>query len=174
MIAYHDTEWGVPLHDDRRLFEYLILDGMQAGLSWQVVLNKREGLRQAFHDFDPARIARYTERDLNRLLADPSVIRNRAKVLAAVTNARCFLEIQGEFGTFDRYTWQFVGGKPIRHRFKTVAEIPATSPESDAMSKDLQTRGFKFVGSTICCAFMQGAGLVNDHTTDCFRYRELR
>jgi DNA-3-methyladenine glycosylase I len=170
LIEYHDTEWGVPLHDDRKLFEFLILDGMQAGLSWQVVLNKRENLRKAFHRFNPRRIAKYDAKDVERLLANPGIIRNRAKILAAINNAQRFLEIQKEFGAFDKYIWQFVGGKPIQHRFKTLAEIPATSKESDAMSMDLQARGFKFVGSTICYAFMQAVGMVNDHTTNCFRY----
>ncbi len=173
MLAYHDTEWGVPQHDDARLFEYLMLDGMQAGLSWQIILTKRESMRSAYHHFDARRIARYGDQDVDRLLANTGVIRNRTKILAVIQNARKFIQVAEEFGTFDRYIWQFVGGKPIRHRFKTLAEIPATSAESDAMSKDLQGRGFKFVGSTICYAFMQGVGMVNDHTVDCFRYREL-
>jgi DNA-3-methyladenine glycosylase I len=173
MIAYHDTEWGVPVHDDRKHFEFLVLDGFQAGLSWAIVLKKREGFRRAFHDFDPARIARYTARDVKRLLADPGIVRNRLKIDATITNARRFLEVQQEFGSFDRYIWQFVGGKPLKNTRRTMAQIPAKTKASDAMSKDLQRRGFRFVGSTICYAYMQAAGMVNDHTTDCFRYREV-
>ncbi len=173
MVEYHDTEWGVPLHSDRLLFEFLVLDGFQAGLSWQVVLGKREHMRRVFHDFEPKRLTRCSEREIERLLLDPGIIRNRLKVHAAVNNARQFLQVQKEFGSFDRYIWQFVGGHPIVNRFKTLREIPATSEESDAMSVDLKERGFKFIGSTICYAFMQAAGMVNDHTTDCFRYREL-
>jgi DNA-3-methyladenine glycosylase I len=173
MIAYHDTEWGVPVHDDRKHFEFLVLDGFQAGLSWAIVLKKREGFRKAFHDFDPARIARYAARDVKRLLADPGIVRNRLKIDATITNARRFLEVQREFGSFDRYIWQFVGGKPLKNTRRTMAQIPAKTRESDAMSKDLQRRGFRFVGSTICYAYMQAAGMVNDHTTDCFRYREV-
>lgn len=173
MAAYHDTEWGVPVHDDRRLFEFLVLDAFQAGLSWAIVLKKREQFRRALHGFDPARIARYTARDLTRLLADPGIIRNRQKVEATVGNARRFLEAQAEFGSFDRYIWQFVGGRTIVHRFRTVGQIPATSRQSDAMSRDLRSRGFKFVGSTICYAFMQAAGLVNDHVVGCFRHPEV-
>lgn len=173
MIEYHDTEWGVAVHDDRKLFEFLVLDGFQAGVSWSIVLNKREGFRKAFHRFDPKRVAKYTDQDINRLLADASIIRNRLKILAAINNARRFLEIQKEFGTFDGYIWQFVGGKPIRHEYKRLSRIPATSKESDAMSKDLKARGFQFVGSTICYAFMQAAGMVNDHVTTCFRYRQV-
>jgi DNA-3-methyladenine glycosylase I len=173
MLAYHDTEWGVPVHDDRKHFEFLVLDGFQAGLSWAIVLKKREGFRRAFHDFDPARIARYTARDVKRLLADPGIVRNRLKIDATITNARRFLEVQQEFGSFDRYIWQFVGGKPLKNTRRTMAQIPAKTKASDAMSKDLQRRGFRFVGSTICYAYMQAAGMVNDHTTDCFRYREV-
>lgn len=173
MIAYHDTEWGVPLHDDRRLFEFLVLDGFQAGLSWAIVLGKREGFRRAFHGFDARRIARYTARDVRRLLADPGIVRNRLKIGAAIANARRFLETQGEFGSFDRYIWQFTGGAPLVNRRRTMAQIPARTEVSDAMSRDLRRRGFRFVGSTICYAFMQAAGMVNDHTVDCFRYREL-
>lgn len=172
MIAYHDTEWGVPTHDDRKLFELLLLDNAQAGLSWQTVLNKRENYRRAFDNFEPARIARYGERRIASLLANPGIIRNRLKVHAAVTNARAVLEIQEAFGSLDTFLWQFVGGRPIRNRWKTLQEIPATSPESDLMSKALKQRGFKFVGSTICYAFMQSAGLVNDHLIHCFRYRQ--
>ena len=172
MIRYHDTEWGVPLHDDRKLFELLMLDNAQAGLSWQTVLNKRENYRKAFDNFEPAKIARYDKRKIASLLKNPGIIRNRLKVESAVTNARAFLEIQKEFGSFDAYIWQFVDGKTIRNHCKTLKDIPVTSPESDAMSKDLKKRGFKFVGSTICYAFMQSAGLVNDNLTCCFRYNQ--
>lgn len=170
MAEYHDTEWGVPVHDDRKLFESLILEGAQAGLTWQTILNKRENYRRAFDGFDPVKVAAYTEDDVARLLADVGIVRNRLKVRAAISNARAFLEVQREFGSFDRYIWQFTGGRPIKHTFTSLAEIPAKTKESDAMSKDLLKRGFKFVGSTICYAFMQAAGLVNDHTVDCFRY----
>jgi DNA-3-methyladenine glycosylase I len=170
MIEYHDTEWGTPVHDDRKLFELLMLDNAQAGLSWQTVLNKRENYRKAFDNFDPVKIARYNNRKITSLLNNPGIIRNRLKIEAAITNARAVLEIQKEFGSFDAYIWQFVGGTPIRNRWKSLKEIPATSPESDAMSKALKKCGFKFVGSTICYAFMQSAGLVNDHLTNCFRY----
>ena len=173
MIAYHDTEWGVPVHDDRKLFEFLVLDAFQAGVSWAIVLHKRENFRQAFHNFDYTRIAKYTARDVKRLLGDAGIIRNRLKIAAAINNAQRFLEVQKEFGSFDQYIWQFVGGKPIVNKWKTLRQIPATSPESDAMSRDLKARGFKFVGSTICYAFMQAAGLVNDHVVDCFRYWTL-
>ena len=170
MLQYHDEVWGVPARDDRTLFEFLVLEGAQAGLSWQTILNKRENYRKAFHQFDPTRIARYNRRDLERLLGNPGIVRNRLKIEATVTNARRLLEAQGGFGSFDKYVWRFVGGKPIKHRFKSLREIPATSRESDALSQDLRQRGFKFVGSTICYAFMQAVGMVNDHTTDCFRY----
>jgi len=173
MVAYHDTEWGVPVHDDRKLFEFLVLDAMQAGLSWAIILNKRDNFRRALHNFDPARIARYGARDLRRLLADPGIVRNRLKVNATIANARRFLEVAAAFGSFDRYIWQFVDGQTIQHRFATLRAIPATTKESDAMSTDLKSRGFKFVGSTICYAFMQAAGMVNDHLIDCFRYREV-
>jgi DNA-3-methyladenine glycosylase I len=172
MIEYHDTEWGTPVHDDRKLFEMLMLDNAQAGLSWQTVLNKRENYRKAFDNFEPARIARYNKRKITSLLNNPGIIRNRLKVESAVSNARAVLEIQKEFGSFDAYIWQFVNGKPIRNRWKTLKQIPATSPESDAMSKALKKRGFKFVGSTICYAFMQSVGMVNDHLTHCFRYTQ--
>jgi len=172
MIEYHDTEWGVPLHDDRKLFEFLLLDNAQAGLSWQTILNKRENYRRAFDDFEPARIARYDERKIASLLKNAGIVRNRLKVGSAVTNARALLDVQAEFGSFDAYIWQFVDGKPIRNGCKTLKDIPCTSAESDAMSKDLKKRGFKFVGSTICYAFMQSAGMVNDHLTCCFRYRQ--
>jgi len=173
MIAYHDEEWGVPVHDDRKLFEFLVLDAFQAGLSWAIILRKREGFRKAFYGFDPRRVAGYTEKDTARLLSDPGIIRNRLKVAATIHNARRFLEVRKEFGTFDAYIWGFVGGRTIKNRFRTLKDLPVTSPESDAMSKDLKARGFKFVGSTICYAFMQAAGLVNDHTVDCFRYRRV-
>lgn len=167
---YHDTEWGVPVHDDRVHFEYIILDGAQAGLNWLIILKKREGYRAAFADFDPVRVAAFSDVDVERLLGDPGIIRNRAKVSGAITSARAFLEVQEEFGSFDRYIWQFTDGRTIANAFASSAEVPATSPQSDAMSKDLRQRGFKFVGSTICYAYMQAAGIVNDHTTDCFRY----
>jgi DNA-3-methyladenine glycosylase I len=173
MIAYHDEEWGVPLHDDRKHYEFLLLDAMQAGLSWKTILNKRENFRRAFADFDPQRVARFTEKRIEKLLSDPGIIRNRLKVEAAVTNARCLIEVRKEFGTFDAYIWQFTGGRTVNNRRKSLKQLQATSPESDAMSKDLKARGFKFVGSTICYAYMQAAGMVNDHLTSCFRYRQL-
>lgn len=173
MIAYHDEEWGTPVHDERKLFEFLVLDAFQAGLSWQIILNKRENFRRAFHKFDAKKIAKYNARDTKRLLADAGIVRNRLKIAATIENAQRFLEIQKEFGSFDKYIWQFTGGKTIDHRFKTLGEIPAKTAESDAMSKDLQARGFKFVGSTICYAFMQAAGMVNDHVIGCFRYKDL-
>jgi DNA-3-methyladenine glycosylase I len=172
-IAYHDAEWGVPQHDDRTLFELLILEGAQAGLSWETVLKKRNNYRVAFNNFDAKAIARYDARKTKALLADPGIIRNRLKVAAAIQNARAFLEAQSEFGSFDAYVWKFIGGRPRKNRWKSVKEIPATTPESDAMSKELRLRGFKFVGSTICYAFMQAVGMVNDHTVDCFRYPEV-
>lgn len=172
MIEYHDTEWGTPTHDDRKLFELLMLDNAQAGLSWQTILNKRENYRKAFDNFEPAKIARYNKRKVTSLLSNPGIIRNRLKIEAAVTNARAVLEIQKEFGSFDSYIWQFVNGKPVRNRWKSLKDIPATSPESDAMSKALKKRGFKFVGSTICYAFMQSVGMVNDHLVHCFRYTQ--
>lgn len=171
--VYHDAEWGVPLHDDRKLFEFLILEGAQAGLSWLTILKKRENYRRAFDGFDAEKISRYGEKKIAALLADEGIVRNRLKVRAAVTNAKAFLAVQEEFGTFDKYVWQFVGGKPIVNRRKTMSEIPAKTRESDAMSKDLLKRGFKFVGSTICYAHMQATGMVNDHQTDCFRYKSL-
>jgi DNA-3-methyladenine glycosylase I len=172
MIEYHDTEWGVPTHDDRKLFELLMLDNAQAGLSWQTILNKRENYQKAFDNFEPSKIARYNKRKIASLLNNPGIIRNRLKIEAAVTNARAVLEIRKQFGSFDAYIWQFVNGASIRNQWKSLKQIPATSPESDAMSKDLKKRGFKFVGSTICYAFMQSAGLVNDHITHCFRYTQ--
>ncbi len=173
MQAYHDEEWGVPLHDDRALFEFLILEGAQAGLSWQTVLNKRDSYRKAFDNFEPAKVARYTAKRVEKLLANPGIIRNRLKVASSVSNARAFLAVQREFGSFDAYVWQFVGGKPKKNSFKSMSRIPATTAESDAFSKDLKKRGFRFVGSTICCAFMQAVGMVNDHTTNCFRYEQV-
>jgi DNA-3-methyladenine glycosylase I len=173
MISYHDTEWGVPTHDDKKLFEYLVLDSMQAGLSWAIILKKRENFRTALHGFDPSRVARYTHQDLRRLLADPGIVRNRLKLEAAIANARQFLDTQDAFKSFNEYIWRFVDGKTITHRYRFTSQIPARTRESDAMSKDLQGRGFKFVGSTICYAFMQAAGLVNDHLVGCFRYREV-
>jgi DNA-3-methyladenine glycosylase I len=171
-IPYHDREWGVPQHDDRILFEHLLLDGAQAGLSWEIILRKREGYRRAFDHFDPNVVANYDRRRVTRLLADEGIIRNRLKIESAIRNARAFLEVQREFGSFDIYIWGFVGGRPKVNRWRTMKQIPATSRESDAMSKDLKKRGFNFVGSTICYAFMQAAGLVNDHLVTCFRYRK--
>ena len=170
MISYHDEEWGVPLHDDRKLFEFLVLEGAQAGLSWRTVLRKRENYRRAFHGFDPERVARYGRSEVTRLLSDPGIIRNRAKVESAISNARHFLDVQAEFGSFDAYLWRFPGGKPIVNRFRTLSELPSTSPESVAMSRDLVKRGFRFVGPTICYAFMQAVGMVNDHLVHCFRH----
>jgi len=171
-IQYHDREWGVPVHEDRKQFEFLILEGAQAGLSWSTVLNKREGYRKAFANFDPVKVARFREKKIETLIQNPSIIRNRLKITSAVSNARAFLAIQKEYGSFDTYIWAFVGGKPLQNRWKTMAEVPATSPESDALSKDLKQRGLKFVGSTILYAHLQAAGLVNDHLVSCFRYRE--
>ncbi len=172
-IAYHDTEWGVPVHDDQRLFEFLILEGAQAGLSWLTILRKRPAYRAAFDRFDPRKVAAYDRRRIAALLKDAGIVRNRLKIESAVSNARAFLEVQRERGSFDAYIWEFVGGSPIQNRRKTLREIPPTTPESDAMSKDLKRRGFRFVGSTICYAFMQGCGLVNDHVTGCFRHAQL-
>ena len=172
-IAYHDTEWGVPLHDDRVLFEFLILEGAQAGLSWETILKKRQNFRVAFDHFDPRAIAKYDTRKVKALLNDPGIIRNRLKITAAVQNARSFLTVQDEFGSFDAYLWRFVGGRPKNYARRTLGRIPNRTPESDALSKDLSRRGFKFVGSTICYAFMQAVGLVNDHLVTCFRYREI-
>ena len=169
-VKYHDTEWGVPVHDDNVHFEFLILEGAQAGLSWSTILKKREGYRKAFADFDPAKVARFKEEKLEKILLDPGIVRNRLKVYAAVSNAKKFLEVQKEFGSFDAYIWGFVGGKPIVNARKELRQIPPTSPESDALSKDLIKRGFKFVGSTVIYAHMQACGLVNDHLVDCWRY----
>ena len=173
MLDYHDREWGVPVHDDRTHFEFLLLEGAQAGLSWSTILRKREAYRRAFSEFDPHKVARYTEQKIQSLVADPGIVRNRMKIEAAVKNARAFLAIQEEFGSFDAYCWPFVGGKPLLNRRKLSREIPATSPESDAFSKDLKRRGFGFVGSTIIYAHMQAVGMVNDHLVDCFRYRQV-
>jgi DNA-3-methyladenine glycosylase I len=170
---YHDEEWGVPVHDDNTHFEYIVLDGAQAGLSWSTILNKRENYRKAFANFDPEKVARFDRRRIERLLKDPGIVRNRLKVEAAVENARAFLKVQKEFGSFDRYIWQFVGGRPKRNRWKNSKQIPSETPESRAMSKDLKSRGFRFVGPTICYAYMQAAGMVNDHVVSCFRHREL-
>ena len=172
-LAYHDEQWGVPVHDDRVLFEMLILEGAQAGLSWETILNKRAAYRRAFDRFDPRKVARHDARKVRSLLADPGIVRNRLKIAAAITNARAYLAVQREFGSFDAYLWRFVGGTPRRNAWAHHREIPARTPESDALSKDLKRRGFTFVGSTICYAFMQACGLVNDHTTGCFRYREV-
>ena len=173
-MEYHDREWGVPLHDDRKLFEMLTLEGMQAGLSWITILKKREAFREAFDRFDPARVARYDGRKIRELLQNPGIIRNRLKILAAVQNAKAFWEVAEEFGDFDRYIWKFVRGKPIQNRWAGLKEIPARTEESEAMSRDLKKRGFKFVGSTICYAFMQAVGMVNDHLPYCFRHPEIR
>jgi len=173
MIRYHDEEWGVPVHDDRTLFEFLILEGAQAGLSWSTILNKRDNYRRAFDHFDPQRIAQYDRRKIRQLLADPGIVRNKLKISAAIQNAKAFLQVQEEFGSFDRYIWRFVGGKPSVNKWKSHRTVPAKTAVSDAMSKDLMRRGLRFVGSTICYAFMQAVGMVNDHATDCFRYKPL-
>ena len=172
-VRYHDHEWGVPIHDDRTIFEFLTLETAQAGLSWYLVLTKRENYRLAFAGFDPEKVARFNKRQLNSLLSNPGIIRNEAKILAAINNARRFLAVQEEFGTFDAYIWRFVDGKPIVHKLKTLREYPATTPESDALSKDLKQRGFKFVGSTVCYAHKQATGMVNDHALHCFRRSEI-
>lgn len=172
MVAYHDREWGKPLKNDRKLFELFILEGAQAGLSWEIILNRRENYRKTFKQFDPEKLARLTDQQLEKILKDPGIIRNRLKVYSVRLNARVYLEVREEFGTFSKYLWSFVGGTPIQNRWKTLSEIPVTTPESDAMSRDLKKRGFKFVGSTICYAFMQAAGMVNDHTVTCFRFRK--
>jgi len=172
-IAYHDREWGVPQHDDRVLFEFLILEGAQAGLSWETILKKRENYRKAFADFDPAKVARFDEKKVAKLLADPGIVRNKLKVAGAVRNANAFLAVQKEFGSFDAYVWRFVGGKPMVNKRASLKDVPARTAESDAMSKDLLRRGFTFVGSTICYAFMQAVGMVNDHDVRCFRYSRV-
>lgn len=173
MVRYHDAEWGVPVHDDRLLYEFLVLEGAQAGLSWSTILNRRDGYRRAFEGLDPHRVANYGDAEVARLLEDPGIIRNRAKVRSAIANARAFLAVQGEFGSFDAYVWRYVDGTPVQNRWRSLDELPATSPISDALSKDLRARGFSFVGSTIVYAHMQATGMVNDHLVDCFRHAEL-
>lgn len=173
-VRYHDEEWGVPVHDDRRLFEFLVLEGAQAGLSWNTILSKRENYRRAFDGFDPGRVALYSGRKMQQLLRDPGIVRNRLKISSTIENAKAFLRVQKEFGSFDRYVWQFIGGQPRINAHKSLRQIPARTAESDAMSKDLKRRGFNFVGSTICYAFMQAVGMVNDHVVTCFRYPGLR
>jgi DNA-3-methyladenine glycosylase I len=173
MLQYHDTEWGVPLHQDGGIYEFIVLEGMQAGLSWATILRKRENFRIAFKGFDPSIVAAFGPEDVELLMSDPGIVRNRLKIEAAITNARSFLAVQQEFGSFDRYAWPFVGGKPIRHRFRLMSDIPATSPESERLSRDLKKRGFKFVGSTIVYAHMQATGMVNDHLVNCFRHKAV-
>lgn len=173
MRSYHDKEWGVPLHDDIKLFEFLILEGAQAGLTWQIILNKRENYRRAFHNFNPGKIAKYGEQDIKRLLNNSGIIRNRLKIESTIINAKKFLEIKQDFGTFEKYIWQFVNYKQIKNKFKSLKEVPSSTKESDAMSDELKKRGFKFVGSTICYAFMQAVGMVNDHLIGCFRYKKV-
>ena len=173
MIKYHDSEWGVPLHNDRKLFEFLVLEGVQAGLSWEIVLRKRENYRKVFHRFNPVKISKYTQKGVEKLMKDAGIIRNRAKIEATINNARRFLEVRKEFNSFSDYMWQFVNNKPIKNKFKTLKNLPAKTEISDAMSIDLKKRGFKFVGSTICYAHMQATGMVNDHLTGCFRYKEV-
>lgn len=172
-MDYHDAEWGVPVHDERLLFEFLTLEGAQAGLSWSTILAKRDNYREAFAGFDPAKVARFTARDANRLMLNAGIVRNRLKIESTISNARAFLDVQKEFGSFDAYIWQFTGGKPLQNRWKTMGNVPASSAESDAMSRDLKKRGFRFVGSTICYAFMQAVGMVNDHITTCWRHAPL-
>lgn len=172
-ISYHDTEWGVPLHDDRGLFEFLILEGAQAGLSWETILKKRENYREAFDNFDAAKVARYNAKKVERLMANAGIVRNRLKIDSAVSNARAFLDVQKELGSFDDYIWSFVGGKPRVNKIRGMGDVAVSTPESDAMSKDLKKRGFRFVGTTICYAFMQATGMVNDHAMACFRYRQV-
>jgi DNA-3-methyladenine glycosylase I len=173
LVVYHDQEWGIPEHRDQVLFEFLILEGAQAGLSWLTILRKRENYRKAYDHFEIGKIARYKERKIRSLLNDPGIVRNRLKIAASIQNAQMFLEVQKEFGSFDTFIWQFVGGHPVANKHRRLSEYPSRTPESDAMSSELKCRGFKFVGSTICYAFMQAVGMVNDHTTDCFRYREV-
>jgi DNA-3-methyladenine glycosylase I len=173
-LDYHDNEWGVPVHDERKLFEMLILEGAQAGLSWSTILNKRQGYRQAFDNFEPELVARYDERKIEELMGNPAIVRNRLKIAAAIQNARAFLAIQRQYGSFDAYIWRFVEGHPLQNSWSSLSEIPARTPISDAMSKALNKAGFRFVGSTICYAFMQAVGMVNDHVTTCFRWPELR
>lgn len=174
LIEYHDKEWGVPVHEDRLLFEFLVLDAFQAGLSWSIILKKRENFRRAFRDFDPFKIAKFDESKVDRLLQDSGIIRNKLKIQSAIANAKSFLEVRKEFGSFDKYIWQFVNYRTIENRWKSIKDLPANTEESDLMSKDLKKRGFRFVGSTICYAFMQAAGMVNDHVVNCFRYNELK
>lgn len=174
LIEYHDKEWGVPVHEDRLLFEFLVLDAFQAGLSWSIILKKRENFRRAFRDFDPFKIAKFDESKVDRLLQDSGIIRNKLKIQSAIANAKSFLEVRKEFGSFDKYIWQFVNYRTIENRWKSIKDLPANTEESDLMSKDLKKRGFRFVGSTICYAFMQAAGMVNDHVINCFRYKELK
>jgi DNA-3-methyladenine glycosylase I len=174
LLEYHDREWGVPNHDDRKHFEFLILEAAQAGLNWSIVLKKREGYRRAFSQFDPEKVARYSKAKINKLVADPAIIRNRLKIESAVTNAHALLKVQEEFGSFDKYCWRFVGGKPRQNSWKTLRQVPPTTPESDALSRDLKQRGFKFVGPTVIYAHMQAVGMVNDHLVDCFRYRTIK
>lgn len=174
MIEYHDKEWGTPLHDDGKFFEFLVLDSFQAGLSWNTILNKRKNFEKAFHGFNVKKISKYKEKDFKRLMADTGIVRNRLKIKATTQNAKVFLKIQKEFGSFDKYIWDFVNNKPIQNSFKKMGDLPAKTPVSDVLSKDLKNRGMNFVGPTIIYAFMQGAGLVNDHTVDCFRYKEVR
>ena len=174
MLDYHDKEWGVPVHDDRKMFEFLVLEGAQAGLSWSTILNKRENYRRAFASFDPQKVAAFDGRTVRKLLANPGIVRNRRKVESAVSNASAFLEVQSEFGSFDSYIWSFVDGEPIQNRWKSLSQIPVTSPEARKMSADLAKRGFRFVGPTICYSHMQAVGMVNDHLVDCFRYSEIR
>jgi len=173
-VAYHDTEWGVPVHDDRLLFEFLILEGAQAGLSWVTILKKRDNYRKAFQKCDPALVAKYGKRKKDSLLADPGIVRNRLKIESAIGNAKAFLAVQDAFGTFDKFIWRFVDGQPVQNSWRSLKEVPSNTPESDAMSKELKRRDFRFVGSTICYAFMQAIGMVNDHLVECFRHRELR
>jgi DNA-3-methyladenine glycosylase I len=174
LIDYHDKEWGVPLHDDKLLFEFLVLDAFQAGLSWSIILKKRENFRRAFSDFDPFKIAKFNESKVDRLLQDSGIIRNKLKIESTISNAKSFLDVRKEFGSFDKYIWQFVNYTTIQNRWKSIKELPAKTDKSDLMSKDLRKRGFRFVGSTICYAFMQAAGMVNDHIINCFRYKELK
>jgi DNA-3-methyladenine glycosylase I len=173
MLDYHDKEWGVPVHDDQKMFEFLVLEGAQAGLSWSTILNKRENYRRAFANFDPKKVAAFDGRAVRKLLADPGIVRNRRKVESAISNARAFLEVQSEFGSFDSYIWSFVDGEPIQNRWKSLSQIPVTSPEAKKMSADFVKRGFRFVGPTICYSHMQAVGMVNDHLVDCFRYSEI-
>jgi DNA-3-methyladenine glycosylase I len=173
-IEYHDKEWGVPVHDDRTFFEFLILEGAQAGLSWDTILRKRDAYRKAFDNFEPAKVARYTEKKIEKLLQNEGIIRNRLKINSAIYNAKAFLAVQKEFGSFDKYIWGFVGGKPLNNKVKSMTDVPAKTEISDAISKDLRNRGFNFVGSTIMYAFMQATGMVNDHTRECFRYKEIK